>query len=43
MLLIDGNAGARCGISMKGVDILVKPTPALPLTTTLARLFMPAQ
>ena len=24
MLVIDGNAGARCGISMKGVDILVK-------------------
>ena len=24
LLIVDGNAGARCGISMKGVDILVK-------------------
>jgi glutamate synthase domain-containing protein 3 len=24
MLIIDGNASARCGISMKGVDIVVK-------------------
>ena len=24
LLVIDGNAGARCGISMKGVDIVVK-------------------
>jgi methylamine---glutamate N-methyltransferase subunit B len=24
MLVIDGNAAARCGISMKGVDIVVK-------------------
>jgi len=24
LLLIEGNAGARCGISMKGIDIVVK-------------------
>jgi glutamate synthase domain-containing protein 3 len=24
LLVVDGNAGARCGISMKGVDIVVK-------------------